>query len=191
MAVASGDGHEAAPRPVTNAGDSADGVDNNPAGVTVEIEGGDAVHLGQKVSFTVTAQKAGYLTLLDRGPDDSLTLVFPNEFSLRSPTGGKGDGQLTPERPLIVPDKRNPYAGFEYVIDPPAGEGTLVAILSDAPLTADEIAKGPKAFKSGPAAKAFVAKLASKLRASVEAGSDGQPGDPRFSISYHPYTISP
>ena len=168
-----------------------DPVENNPGGIAVEIDTGDNVKIGDKVAFRVTAKKAGYVTLFDKGPDDSMTVIYPNEFSLRVPGGGKASGQIVPGQTLVVPDKRNPYAGFEYVIDPPAGDGVLVAILSDAPLTDDELKGGPKSFKSKTDSRAFITKIGQKLRGSVKFRADGSPEKPDFSITFHPYTISP
>lgn len=170
---------------------ASDPIDNNPGGIAIELDSGDDVKIGAKVAFRVTAKKPGYVTLIDKGPDDTMTVIYPNEFSLRTPGGGKASGQIVPGQTLTVPDKRNPYAGFEYVIDPPAGEGMLVAILSDAPLTADDLKGGPKAFKSRADSRAFIMRIAGKLRGSIKSRADGSPEKPDYSITFHPYTISP
>jgi hypothetical protein len=63
--------------------------------------------------------------------------VFPNEASLRGPTGSRRTSNLVPAgRPLLVPDPGNPYDGTEYQVDPPAGEGRLIAVLSKDPIRA-------------------------------------------------------
>ena len=184
-------GPAADPAPNPKPTPSAAPVDNNPGGLAVSIDAGDNVRIGQKISFSVTAARQGYVTLLDRAPDGSLTLIYPTEISLRTPTGAKEKGTLTPGKALVVPDKRNPYAGFEYQIDPPAGEGMLVAVLSDAPLSPSDIPGGPKTFKARPDARALIGRLGSSLRASIKLRADGEPEKPEFSVIFHPYTISP
>ena len=175
---------------------------DNEADLAIALNIGDNVHIGQKVVFTVTTRQPGYLTLLDKTPDDKLTRIFPNEYSLRTPTGKKVSAAIiTPDRPMIVPDKRNPYAGFDYVIDQPAGEGLLVAILSDKPLEEPNLAGGVRSFETSATAQAFVTDLAKILarqmvrNLAIEADppkdAPKKAGKPGYSIVFHPYTISP
>ena len=59
-------------------------------------------------------QQPGYLVLLDVSPDGKVTQVFPNARSLSTPGGARKSANLvTPDRPLLVPDSSNPYAGFD------------------------------------------------------------------------------
>ena len=177
-------------------------LSDNEAGLAIALNIGDTVRIGQKVVFTVTTRLPGYLTLLDKTPDDKLTRIFPNEYSLRTPTGKKVSAAIiTPDRPMIVPDKRNPYAGFDYVIDQPAGEGLLVAILSDKPLEEPNLAGGVRSFETSATAQAFVTDLAKILarqmvrNLAIEADppkdAPKKAGKPGYSIVFHPYTISP
>jgi hypothetical protein len=104
---------------------------NNPAGVTVSFAQGDTVKAGQVVQFKVTSAKPGYLVLIDLTPDRKMLQIYPNAMSLKSPTGGKlRSNYIEPGRVVLVPDPKNPFEGFEFSIDLPAGEGLLVAILS-------------------------------------------------------------
>ena len=109
-------------------------VPENPAELTIAFDKGDDVQVGDEVAYVATAKKSGYLAIFDATPDGKLTLVYPNAASLRSPTGGLATTRLDSSRPTLVPDYRNPYRGFDVVIDEPKGPGTMVAVLSDEPL---------------------------------------------------------
>ena len=54
----------------------------NPAEVAVEILPGPNIVLGSKVSFRVTAKKAGYLILIDVDAAGKLSQIYPNSMSL-------------------------------------------------------------------------------------------------------------
>jgi secreted trypsin-like serine protease len=110
---------------------------DNSAGVAVDFVEGTQLRVGQLAHYRVTTRTPGYLVLLDVAPDGKVSQVFPNEASLRGPTGSRRTSNLVPAgRPLLVPDPGNPYDGTEYQVDPPAGEGRLIAVLSKDPIRA-------------------------------------------------------
>ena len=162
---------------------------DNSAGVTVGLDfGSDSVSVGQNVSFRVTTQKPGYLVLFDMSSDEKLTQIFPNAHSLRSPTGGTVSANyLTPAKPLLIPNPRNPYEGFKYRIDPPVGKGLIVAILSDTPLKSIDMPPQPKTMTTT-VARAYVKRIAEELKKDLPAKSDAQ-DKPKYSVVLHPYEI--
>jgi secreted trypsin-like serine protease len=164
-------------------------VHDNSAGVTVDFVQGSELRVGQAAQFRVRTQQPGYLVLLDVGPDGRVTQVFPNARSLSTPTGGRRNANLvTPDRPLLVPDPANPYAGLEYRIDPPSGDGRLIAILSKDAIRAVAVPETPSTL-DGDAGSAFVAQIAEELlREPVIAGHVRKR---EWSVAQKPYRINP
>jgi secreted trypsin-like serine protease len=141
---------------------------NNAAGVAVSFVQGDTVKAGQVVQFKVTSAKPGYLVLIDLTPDRKMLQIYPNAMSLKSPTGGKlKSNYIEPGRIVLVPDPKNPFEGFEFSIDPPAGEGLLVAILSAEPLKSVSMPSGPTELSQTEALE-YITKITDELSRSIE-----------------------
>lgn len=141
---------------------------DNPAGIAVGFVQGQRVKVGQNAQFRVTTRRPGYLVLLDVTPDRKITQIYPNERSLSTPTGGRTKSNyVDATHPLLVPDRRNPYEGFDFTVEEPAGEGRLIAILSDKPLKSVTTSDLPKSML-GTDAVDFLAKLTSELRQDLE-----------------------
>jgi secreted trypsin-like serine protease len=108
---------------------------SNGAALSVSFVQGASIRIGQKIQFRVSAQKPGYLVLLDIGPSGSVTQIFPNPFSIQSRlTGLKTSGWIDATQPLIIPDSKNLLQNFDVTAAAPAGRGKLVAVLSDRPI---------------------------------------------------------
>ena len=164
-------------------------VDDNAAGLAIAFDKGDDVAIGDQVSYRVTTQKPGYLAIFDATPDGRITQVYPNAASLRSPTGGNPlSGLVTPERPLLVPDYRNQYRGFNMKITPPAGRGMMVAILADKPLGLLDLPGAPKAFNSPADARKAIGKLRESLARDLVVSGKGA-SKPGWSYVQHEYSI--
>jgi len=118
-----------------------------------------------------------------------VTQVFPNERSLSTPTGKReGSNLVTPARPLLVPDPDNPYGGLEYQIEPPRGDGRLIAIVSKDPIRAVQVPPQPTTF-DGDAGSAFVEQIADELlREPVIAGKVRKR---EWSVAQKSYRIDP
>jgi secreted trypsin-like serine protease len=160
---------------------------DNPAGVQVDFVQGTQVQVGQRAQFRVTAREAGYLILLDATPDGVLTQIYPSKLFVRSLPGARVDSnRIEPGRPFLVPDTSNPYEGFEFRVDPPGGEGRLVAILSDRPIKWLKNPDKPRSFETRADSLGFISALAAALARdlSVE-GRD----KPRISIAVSKYSV--
>jgi secreted trypsin-like serine protease len=141
---------------------------SNPAGVAVSFAQGDALKTGQVAQFKVTTTKPGYLVLLDLTPDGKLLQIYPNARSLSTPIGGKLKSNfIEPGRVLMIPDAKNPFEGFSFTVDPPTGQGMLVAILSAEPLKSVSMPSAPTTMSSTEALD-FLTKLTDELGRSIE-----------------------
>jgi hypothetical protein len=160
---------------------------DNPAGLTVEIVQGDVLRIGQSAQFRVTAKKPGYLLLIDMTPDGRMTQVFPNARSLATPMGKRTTANLIePGRPLLVPDHRNPYEGFEMKVAAPTGRGLLVAVLTEQPLPSVSTPATPKTMERLDAID-FIAELAEEFDRDLAVQG---PAPPRgWSIVMKPYRV--
>ncbi|RFB82313.1 peptidase C14 [Rhizobium leguminosarum bv. trifolii] len=150
---------------------------DNEAGVAVDVLPGTSVGIGDKVAMRVSTKKSGYLILVDIDASGKLTQLYPNKRSMGlKPTAKSGDNRLDPARPVVVPDARNPYTGFEYVVEGPAGVGMVVAILSDKPIEVLDLPDVPAPLVGQRAAFNYVYDLARTLRivGDDETGAQGK-----------------
>jgi secreted trypsin-like serine protease len=137
---------------------------DNAAGLAIDFDKGDVVRVGDEVSYRVSAHKSGYLAIFDAGPDNTLTMIFPNAGSLGSPTGAAPEAALLrADRPRLIPDPRNPYEGFKIQIVEPRGKGHIVAVLSDEPIRSLGIPDGPKSFATVAEAAEAIRRLRNEL----------------------------
>ena len=131
--------------------------------MTIAFEQGDDVKVGDIVDYRATTQKPGYLAIFDATPDGKLTQIYPNALSLRSPTGALESTRMDPSQPVVVPNYKNPYRGFNVRITEPRGEGTMVAVLSEKPISALDTPDKPKTFATPQAARAAIRRIHDEL----------------------------
>src|SRR5271163_2816558 len=201
---------QAAPAPAPAKAPISDPALDNAAGLTIAFEQGDDVKVGDIVDYRATTQKPGYLAIFDATPDGKLTQVYHNAASLRSPSGAPETTRMDPSRPVVVPNYKNPYRGFNVRITEPRGEGTIVAVLSEKPIGALDTPDKPKTFATPQAARAAIRRIHDELARNLQvvgvveghgkadkagtAGSEGHvkagiAGHPDWSIAIHKYTI--
>ena len=167
---------------------------DNTAGLAIAFDKGDAVRVGDMVSYRVTTRKGGYLAIFDALPDGTVKQIFPNARSLTAPGGTKPEAlRLEPGAPLLVPNYRNPYRGFDVRITEPRGPGRIVAILSEEPLKSLAVPDGPKSLGSGREAVTTLERLRDELRQKWSARGLG-PGEartlpPGWSVDVHEYVV--
>jgi len=102
----------------------------NSAGVSLQISPGQSVGVGTRMSFRVSTRKAGYVVLIDIDANGTMAQIFPTpEMIFQSQEAATN--LVRPGDDLLIPNSAARKRGFDYVITPPAGEATLVAILSD------------------------------------------------------------
>src|SRR5882762_2073107 len=67
----------------------------------------------------------------------------------------------------MIPYAKNPFEGFSFTVDPPTGQGMLVAILSAEPLKSVSMPSAPTTMSSTEALD-FLTKLTDELGRSIE-----------------------
>ena len=129
-------------------------------GVKLHIEQGTHLEVGTELEIVVTSPRDGYLVLLDIDAAGDMVQIFPNEFSL---AGGvpvsvrAGETKHVPERALDP--------SFRLRVSPPAGLGTLVAVVSDEISQINELTAQHKDLSVIERPKAYLVELAEVLRA--------------------------
>jgi Domain of unknown function (DUF4384) len=115
-----------------NALEGAGGMANVPNGASLSLQMSpeQSVDVGTKISFRVSAKKAGYVLLVDIDAEGRMSQIFPSpEMIARSPEAATNF--IKPGQELLIPNAAAKTHGFEYVVTPPSGPATVVAILSD------------------------------------------------------------
>lgn len=150
---------------------------DNPLGVAVDILPGAALKVGEKIAMRASSKKPGYLILIDVDAAGKLTQLYPNRRSMGlKATVKTADNRLDPARPVIVPDPNNPYVGFEYNVEGPAGVGMVVAVLSEKPIEVLDLPDVPTPLAGQRAAMNYVYDLARSLRIVGDDGATAQAG---------------
>ena len=106
----------------------------NPAGVELAILPDVELSTGTRVSLRIATRQPGYLIVVDVDPTGKLTQIYPNRHSLQVRESRETLNLIKPGQPITIPNRDNPFAGFEFVVSPPSGVAMLVAILSDRPV---------------------------------------------------------
>jgi len=159
----------------------------NPADLAVEILPGSEITVGAKVSFRITTKKPGYLILVDVDPTGKLTQIYPNRYTLEHRDNQESLNLIKTGQTVTLPNRDNPYAGFEFVTAPPAGIAMLVAILSDRPVHLLDLPDvGPPG--AGQATFDQISEVARRLRIAHQDGSIAPEG-PRWSFDAKLYVV--
>ena len=160
----------------------------NPAGLSVSFVQGPRLKSGPgPVQAAVRTNKRGYLMLLNVGADGKVTRLFPSELSHRSPTG-ELQRVLQPGRTLLIPDPKDIYSGFAFSVDPPAGPGRLVAVLTAEPLDELTIPDARNTFDDRASAIALLSTVARGINRDIALSEKGRD---TASIAYFDYEILP
>jgi hypothetical protein len=170
---------------------------DNGAGLSIEILPRDHIEIGTKVLFKVTTQKPGYLILLDVDAHGRVTQIYPNLYSMANPGNASmvipagataASNLLTSGKSMLIPDMNNPFARFEYVVEPPSGQGIIVALLSPKPVHMVDIPDVPSSITEGSAIVDYIYDAAKNLRLAEQ---DAELVDPQWSFEAKLYSITP
>ncbi|MXQ09742.1 DUF4384 domain-containing protein [Alphaproteobacteria bacterium GH1-50] len=102
---------------------------SNDARLTLSIVGGEALTVGETVTFSATSERAGALLLLDVDPTGALSQIYP---SVLSPAEGS---RIEPGAPLRIPNAVGASgAPLLMRVTEPAGQGVLLGVFIEGDL---------------------------------------------------------
>ena len=159
----------------------------NTASVSLQMSPGQSVSIGTKVSFRVTTRKPGYLLLVDIDANGNMSQIFPSpEMIVQSQEAATNS--IKPGEELLIPNSAAKQRGFDYVITPPAGEATIVAILSDRRVQIIDLPDKVEKAQSAAETISNLTRWTSELRVPDHGTGKLQPSNWSFDIK--PYSIS-
>jgi hypothetical protein len=102
---------------------------SNDAQLSLSIAGGDALQIGEFVTFTASADRPGTLLLLDVDPTGQLAQVYPSRLV------AEGDTRVTPGQPLTIPSALGANGRpLRIRVTEPAGQGLLLGLFIEGDL---------------------------------------------------------
>ena len=131
---------------------------DNPAGVRLEIWPSARVRLGEEVVYRVRSERAGHLLIVDVATDGKVTQIFPNRWSEQAGAGAV----IEAGRGIAIP---NDYYGFRFVAGEPTGRGSLFAIVTEDPVSLDELLDPNRDLRPVADARRWLHALGERLRA--------------------------
>ena len=144
----------------TEMGDAAGGAlgHANAAGVQLAIKPSARVRVGESVTYRVQSGRAGHLLLVDVAADGTVTQLFPNRFSEQAGEGATvGAGRV-----VEIP---NAYYAFRLVASPPLGRGNVFAVVTEDPISLDDLLGPNRDLRPVAGAKDWLLALGERLRA--------------------------
>jgi hypothetical protein len=160
----------------------------NAAKVTLQMAPDQPVSVGTKISFRVTTRKPGYLLLVDIDPNGKMSQIFPSpEMVVQSPLAATNF--IRPGEELVIPNPAARKRGFDYVMTPPTGDATVIAILSDRRVQLLDLPDDAQKPQTGTEAISTLMGWISALRVpNIDTGKL-QPSNWSFDVK--PYSITP
>ncbi len=159
----------------------------NPAELAIEILPGPSIVPGSRVSFRITAKKAGYLILIDVDATGKLSQIYPNPMSLTAGAEHESGNRIRPGTPFQLPNPDDRQSRFEFIAMPPSGTAMLVALLSDRPVQMIDLPDVPSSVVGSPAAAELVSKAVNELR--IPEPNGGPSVEPHWSFDAKFYAI--
>ena len=160
---------------------------DNAAGVDLAILPDVELATGSRVTLRIATKKQGYLVLVDIDPAGKLTQIYPNRHSLQTQEAREALNLIKPGQAVTIPNRDNPFAGFEFVAAPPTGVAMIVAILSDRPVHLIDLPDVAPP-QTGQAAFDQLADVARQLRIAREDDS-GTLQEPKWSFDAKLYLV--
>lgn len=153
----------------------------NPANARVEILPRPQVRLGERVTFRIAAETAGYLVLVDENPAGEIIQLFPNRYAQEM------HFRVEPGRPVYVPEDYYPFA---FVAREPAGEGQVIAIVVQDRTKIDDVTAAHMDLQPIRDPNAYFDALARALREPTRDSPLSRNRAAHWSVGYAPYFIA-
>jgi Domain of unknown function (DUF4384) len=160
---------------------------DNAAGLDLAILPDVELATGSRVTLRISTKKQGYLVLVDIDPAGKLTQIYPNRHSLQTQEARETLNLIKPGQAITIPNRDNPFAGFEFVAAPPTGVAMIVAILSDRPVHLIDLPDVAPP-QTGQAAFDQLADVARQLRIARE-DDPGTLQEPKWSFDAKLYVV--
>ena len=129
----------------------------NAAAVQLAIRPSARLRVGDTVTYRVQSGRTGHLLIIDVAADGSVTQLFPNRFSQDA-----GQGTLIQAGGVIeIP---NAFYGFRLRAAPPLGRGRLFAVVTQDPVSLDDLLGPNRDLSPVPGAAGWLAALGERLR---------------------------
>ena len=128
----------------------------NAAGVRLEILPSRRVRLGEEITFRVHSERAGHLLIVQVSSTGDVMQIFPNRWSEKAGAGARIAAKSTVEIP-------NPYYGFALTATEPVGQEILFAIVTEDPVSLDDLVHFDRGFKIVPDAPRWLLAIGERL----------------------------
>ncbi len=94
------------------------------AQMSLAIVPASRVRVGDKIQFRIDSQRDGHLLVIDIDASERISLIYPNQFSIRN----RRDNRVRRNETVLIPD--HSY-GFDFQASEPTGRGLLFAVVTD------------------------------------------------------------
>ena len=161
---------------------------DNPSGIRIEILPGEEVTVGAEMAVRISAEKPGYLVVVDVDSAGHLTQIYPNTQSLAEKNGALEKANfVTRGKSRMIPDPKD-KSSFQFVAAEPRGVGMVVAILSDKPVQMIDLPDVPAALAGQKPAVEYVRENTRSLKI-LPASDGGAIVEPKWSFVTKFYVI--
>lgn len=131
--------------------------------VTLGIDKGNRVRLGEKIAFQAASSIAGRLALIDINADGEVTLIYPNQYVAQGAIG-----RIRPGAQVKVPGEG--YGGFtSFEAVEPVGKGRLLALVVPEDFDIERFVADRATLTKGFAPRNEPASVMMRLIAQIEA----------------------
>lgn len=153
----------------------------NTTSLSLQMIPEQSVDVGTKMSFRVTAKKAGYVLLVDVDARGRMSQIFPSpEMIAQAPEAAANF--IKPGQELVIPNAAAKARGFEYVVTPPLGAAAVVAILSDRRVQILDLPDNAQEHESGSEIISYLSRWTNELRVPDASTGKLQPSNWSFDI---------
>lgn len=158
----------------------------NSSDVSIEMTAGRNVDVGTEVLFRVSVGKAGYIMLVDIDAAGKMSQIYPRP-ELLSRFNGPDMNLVKPGNQFVIPSDEQKQQGFKYVVTPPMGSSTVIAILSEKRVQLLDLPDLPQEVKTQADVISSLSKWMDELR--IPDVKTGKLEQTNWSIAVKPYSI--
>jgi hypothetical protein len=158
----------------------------NSTDISVEMTAGRTVDVGTEVLFRVSVTKPGYVMLVDIDAAGKMSQIYPRpELLLRF--NGPDINLVKPGNQFLIPSNEQKQQGFKYVVTPPMGSSSVIAILSEKRVQLLDLPDLPQDVNTQADVISSLSKWMDELR--IPDASTGKLEQTNWSIAVKPYSI--